>query len=189
MKNINGLHKSNKEANALTRESVEEALLQLMGKQPYEKITITSIVTRAGVSRTAYYRNYTSKANILSDYIHRLSITFSQKLSQFDPITETSKSVESFLHQIRENQKYLKILLDAGFAEQLRQGFIKNLNANVTPNSYQSYANVYWISALTGVAFEWVKQGFNLDDAQLIKLLSDLLQNGIKTVDKYDNRC
>ncbi|MGN1279173.1 MAG: TetR/AcrR family transcriptional regulator [Limosilactobacillus sp.] len=189
MKNVAGLHKSNREANALTRESIEEALLQLMAKQNYEKITITSIVTRAGVSRTAYYRNYTSKDDILSDYLRRLSTSFAHQLGRFDPVTETAQSIETFLNQVREYKKYLKILLDAGFAEQLRQGFRRSLNADVPTASYQYYANVYWISALTGIAFEWVQQDFNLSDTQLTSLVTDLLRNGIRTVDKYHNRC
>lgn len=161
----------------------------MMAKQDYEKITITSIVTRAGVSRTAYYRNYASKDDILSDYLQHLSTSFTQRLRQFDPVTETTRSVATFLKQVRENSKYLKILLDAGFADQLKQGFLKSLNADVPADSYQYYANVYWISALTGIAFKWVQQGFNIADDQLVRLATDLLQNGIETVDKYHNRC
>lgn len=36
-------------------------MLILLKDECFHKITITDIVKRAGVSRTAYYRNYTSK--------------------------------------------------------------------------------------------------------------------------------
>lgn len=41
----------NKESNKITRECVETALIQLMKTKPFEAITITDIVQRAGVSR------------------------------------------------------------------------------------------------------------------------------------------
>ena len=56
MKNL-----SNKEANKVTRECLQTALIQLMSQKPFEKITITELVRRSGVSRTAFYRNYESK--------------------------------------------------------------------------------------------------------------------------------
>ena len=55
------LRMNNKESNQLTRECLQLALIHLMAEQPYEKITVSEIVRRAGVSRTAFYRNYTDK--------------------------------------------------------------------------------------------------------------------------------
>lgn len=48
------LRLSNKESNKLTRESIRTALVFLMGQKPFDKIKITEIVNRAGVSRTAF---------------------------------------------------------------------------------------------------------------------------------------
>ena len=62
MKNL-----SNKEANKVTRECLQTALIQLMSQKPFEKITITELVRRSGVSRTAFYRNYESKEEILNE--------------------------------------------------------------------------------------------------------------------------
>ena len=53
------------EANVLTKECILTALLRLMEEKSYESISITDITTLAGVSRMAYYRNYTSKDDIL----------------------------------------------------------------------------------------------------------------------------
>ncbi|WP_234538269.1 TetR/AcrR family transcriptional regulator [Paenibacillus pseudetheri] len=65
-------HHSNKETNRLTREAICTALVFLIQEQPFNKITITDIVKRAGVSRTAYYNNYSSKQEILVDLVDRL---------------------------------------------------------------------------------------------------------------------
>ncbi|MBM9833823.1 TetR/AcrR family transcriptional regulator, partial [Enterococcus faecalis] len=51
------LQKHNKEANQITRESLETALLFLMEKKELTKISISELVEKAGVSRNAFYRN------------------------------------------------------------------------------------------------------------------------------------
>ena len=66
------LRMNNKESNQLTRECLQLALMHLMGEHPYEKITVSEIVRRAGVSRTAFYRNYTDKEDILHELGNRL---------------------------------------------------------------------------------------------------------------------
>lgn len=75
MKNL-----SNKEANKVTKECLQTALIQLMSQKPFEKITITELVRRSGVSRTAFYRNYESKEEILNEvcrsFIDSLSASF-----------------------------------------------------------------------------------------------------------------
>ena len=61
------LRLSNEESHRLTRECICTALIFLMDKQPFDKITITSIIERSGVSRAAFYRNYSSKEDVMRD--------------------------------------------------------------------------------------------------------------------------
>ena len=61
MNNINGLIKANQISNKLTKESIQEALLVLLSKKAIEEVRITEIVKKAGISRTAFYNNYTTK--------------------------------------------------------------------------------------------------------------------------------
>lgn len=63
------LRQNNQEANAITRECIESALILLMQTKPFTDITVTDLTRKAGVSRTAYYRNYASKEDILSGYM------------------------------------------------------------------------------------------------------------------------
>ncbi len=59
------LRLSNEESNKLTRECLKTAMLRLLAKMDIDKITITELVKVAGVSRTAFYSNYSSKEDIL----------------------------------------------------------------------------------------------------------------------------
>ena len=51
------LRMSNEASNKLTKECLQMALIYLLNEKPIEKITITELVKRSGVSRTAFYRN------------------------------------------------------------------------------------------------------------------------------------
>lgn len=55
----------------ISKELLSEALMQLMEKKPYPEITVTDIAAKAGVSRLTFYRNFESKAQILTWHIER----------------------------------------------------------------------------------------------------------------------
>lgn len=50
---------------------IQEALLQLIQQKAYDKITITDIAKRAGVTRISFYRNFDSKDAILKQALER----------------------------------------------------------------------------------------------------------------------
>lgn len=52
-------------AHVLAIDCIYDALIALMKIKPYNKISVTDITERAGVSRMAYYRNYKEKDDIL----------------------------------------------------------------------------------------------------------------------------
>ena len=58
-----------KDQNRLARERIVAALTALMSEKDYAGITITEITQRADVSRMTYYRNYSSKEDILRKFM------------------------------------------------------------------------------------------------------------------------
>lgn len=80
--------------NADTRECIESALILLMQEKPFPQITIQEIIRRAGVGRSSYYRNYSSKENILESRLDFLILETADAMGKFDFST---KSVESWL--------------------------------------------------------------------------------------------
>ncbi len=78
MPNLNELERreilrlSNEESNRLTKECLQTALILLLKEKPLEKITITELVNRSGVSRSGFYRNYNTKEQLLDDICKEL---------------------------------------------------------------------------------------------------------------------
>lgn len=109
------LRLSNQESNRLTKESLQTALLLLMSEKPFDKITITELVKRSGVSRTAFYRNYNTKADILSELgeqmIHEITVSF------FSPQYKNNQRqwyIDTF-SAVRKHAPYFQLLIQTEF--------------------------------------------------------------------------
>lgn len=103
----------------LAKECIYTALLQLMEIKSYESITITDIVKRAGVSRMAYYRNYSSKDDILVNKLDEMLYCFQNKLLENPPISEMEFWCSFFIEF--QKSPFIEALVKANLTEKLQQ--------------------------------------------------------------------
>ena len=73
--------KTRNESNRLAKECIVTALIELMKTRDYNSITITDLSKKAGVSRMAYYRNYTSKEDSISKFADEVGASLHEKLA------------------------------------------------------------------------------------------------------------
>lgn len=154
---------SNKEVNRLTREAICTALVLLIKERPFCKITITDIVKRAGVSRTAYYSNYSSKQEILNDLVNSLIAEINNKLLPYtDERTGKAKEPEKFiklLFEILYNQHDIYITLyEANFnhiiLDRLNDIMLNRITDKSDENKYRIYFNA---GALYNIFSHWIQ--------------------------------
>ena len=67
---IDPLQEYNAESHRITIESIQRAMVELLQRNDFKSISIKELVERAGVSRSAFYRNYQSKEEVLQSIIH-----------------------------------------------------------------------------------------------------------------------
>lgn len=104
-KSLKNLYQSNQEANQITRESIETALLHLMEKKDLPQISISELVRKAGVSRNAFYRNYKSKEEILELAYERASQQWMDKWKDLQTKVQKNgvpQTVTDFLQHQKE---------------------------------------------------------------------------------------
>lgn len=65
--------------NEFLKECIADALIKLLQEKPMENISISEITDLAGVGRSTYYRNFTSKEDILSFKLHLLGKRWAQE--------------------------------------------------------------------------------------------------------------
>lgn len=189
-KQIEILKNNNAEINAVTKEAIEQALISLLDEKEFKDITISEIVKRAGVSRTAYYRNYKSKEDILSTCLKNIMNKSSNSLLGYDALKDTKKTWIALLETVKVNYKEYKLLLKAGYKNIIIDEFNKSMNYNISKKQFELYySNLYWAGAISSVVLEWIEDDMNIPIEQVAELGSNLMINGLNTIKEYGNKC
>ena len=171
-KSLANLKKYNQESNQITRESLEISLMQLLEKKELKKITISELVERAGVSRAAFYRNYSSKEQILEEIFKNTFQFISDKLEEFNFKNEMFQIWLFLFKEAKKEARVISLAIDYNFEKLLTQAVFdflekRNRNAKKTTNSYM---NSFWSSAVVSVLSKWIKDGMKVPAEKIASL-------------------
>lgn len=156
-----------------------ESLLKLMIQYPYSKITIQDISKDADLVRQTFYKNYSTKDDILENYIERLLIDFGKKFFEQNKF-DMKNFLRSHLDFWYNNSEFLELLIKNNLTYLLDKQYKKRIPALVDiliqkdidkDNAKHKYALAFLSGALVNVLVEWSYSGqeYSIDD------LSDLI--------------
>lgn len=144
------------------------ALLELMEEKPYEQITVIEIATRADLVRQTFYKNFSSKNDVLRQYLGFLFQEYIERYSQnihwnihklscgyFEFWTDHKDFLELL---IRHNLTYLLTEQYKKFFEEIGHSIEANkiMNDKVDRNSPQYfYVLSFLAGALTSMLVDW----------------------------------
>lgn len=166
------LRLSNEESHKLTLECIRTALIYLMGTKPYEKITITEIIERSGVSRAAFYRNYSSKDEVLQDEMAEITSTLQNAFSQSLLTDNPRQWLLLFFEEVKKSQKEIELLINANLdVEQIFQAFTITDKPKEPMFHYKAeiYLNSLWIIVKT-----WIKTGLKESPEELTAFVQNV---------------
>ena len=171
-KSLANLKKYNQESNQITRESLEISLMQLLEKKELKKITISELVERAGVSRAAFYRNYSSKEQILEEIFKNTVRGITDKLEEFNFKTEMYQIWLFLFKEAKKEARVISLAIDYNFEKLLTQAvfdFLEKRNRNAKKMT-NSYMNSFWSSAVVSVLSKWIKDGMKVTAEKIASL-------------------
>jgi AcrR family transcriptional regulator len=118
--------KTAKDARAVrTRAALRAAMLQLLGVQPLDKITILDLCQTAGIGYTTFFRHHPTKEALLDDVAAE---QIAQLISLTVPIAETedvhAAGIALFTH-VSEHRKLWSALLTGGAEAAMRSEFLR----------------------------------------------------------------
>lgn len=149
-----------KEENLRVKNSITEALFILMKEKSFAKITVTDIVSKAGVARASYYRNYDSKDDILTtlvaDILQDFKDTADYELTDY----LTYKNVERSFTYFKKYKEYLLNLYQSGFGSVFLDGLnqFHEINAgSMSIHSIERYRLYIFTGALFNTAIVWME--------------------------------
>jgi len=172
------LRLSNEQSNKITKESIETALLLLMKENEYRDISISDIVKRAGVSRTAYYRNYRSKEDILNKHLETVVKAITNKMD----FTTYSEDDFGFWHsifsQVRNYSDIFLILIRADF-EGIILSSINKIMLDDIPSDIistkEKYDIYFWSGAVYNILSEWITSGMRESDEEMAQICCEII--------------
>ena len=175
------LRMNNKESNQLTRECLQLALMHLMGEHPYEKITVSEIVRRAGVSRTAFYRNYTDKDDILHELGNRLIKSIAEISEKPELHENPHQWFKDVFHTVRQDKETIALFDQAGILQrELFSGKSISELLYPTTNTEMKYIKLASEAAFFQILISWFRDGMQESEQHMADICAEVFDNTLK---------
>lgn len=153
------------ERSRFTKDCIVQSLLNLMEEQSFASISIQNIVDSAGVSRMAYYRNFSSKEDILRYHISTVSQDFISHWEKAKPKDFQEYLVLLFEHLLNLKDLGLK-LQKAGMLYLSKEAFDKvSLSYSKDTKSFYNFS--FFSGGLFNIYEHWLKRGCKETPKQL----------------------
>lgn len=158
---IRGLIEYNEKLNKIIIESLQDALLYLMERNDFNKITITELCQKAGVSRMAFYTNFKTKDALLESIVLKLNGKLISKIgSPFRSYVDINWYINLF-NATKNDYDILFLIFKSGF----KYKYISIINALVLENPNLTNANrcsrLMWAGGIVNVMIDWVESGMS----------------------------
>lgn len=177
--NIDGVFRNskNRQCNQVTRESLSIALIYLMNEKSFDKISITELVARAGVSRTAFYRNYTDKEDLLKQIgsalitrVTELNLNEHESRSRYDWCLELFKAVKTY-------QKSFALFSNAGLTpEKLFDRYTFTDAFTPTKDKKERYYRIAEEGALVSLLNTWFREGMQESPEEMAEICVSMIR-------------
>ena len=178
-RSLENLTISNQESNRLTREALEISLMQLLEKKELAKITISELVHRAGVSRAAFYRNYSSKEQMLEEIFGKTVQKIMDKLGQFNLRTELYQVWIILFKEAKKEARLISLAVDYNLEKYLTQAVFNVLEKRQqSKREASSDIHSFWSSDLVSVLSKWIKDGMQVPAEKIASLGLPLMIQG-----------
>lgn len=141
-----------------SKNDLADALVMLMQKTDYSKISIQDIVDKAGLSRMAYYRNFASKDEVLIFYLDRVTDQFIQETKvDFDALSLPDYITVLFSH-LKRQALIGQLLLKNDLLHYIKNEFDRIFEGKAkTPNEVYTYSFI--AGGLFNIYSKWLGQG------------------------------
>jgi AcrR family transcriptional regulator len=184
-----------------SKEALKHAFMQLMSQKRFATISITEIVELANYNRGTFYTHYESKEalldEIMSELIEDLLRSFRAPYEKTDVIRINELPAASIMlfDHIYEHASIYTILLKSDVLSLVRDKMFEALKNIVTEelehtvsDINQELMTIYSMSALLGLVFYWIENGFVYSPSYMQEQLVKMLQwrpTSAKTIKKH----
>lgn len=162
-----------------------QAFFQQLDKKPYEAITITGIAQQAQLSRRTFYRHFTTKEDLLQQYLEILFERYAELLLQ-KKIARHEDTLQLFFTFWQNYATELQLLQKQGLFEQ-----VLRMANQWYPTIYRKlrvpwhchcneeemmYVSAFGAGGYFNILSLWIRRGCPETPAEMVNIVKGLLQ-------------
>lgn len=150
-----------KSENLRVKQSITNTLFSLMAEKSLADIHITELVEGAGVARASFYRNYTSKEDVLITLIRDILEEYRREVLLEEGNFYTYRNILLSFQYFRKYRDYFLDLYRSGFSAVLLEElnhFHESMEGSMPTSSIGKYQLYLYIGALFNTALVWLAE-------------------------------
>ncbi len=162
---------------------MEEALLKLMHTEEYQEITIQEITAHAGLSRRTFYRNYSSKDEILEGRFYKIWMEYRSLLVQQTDLS-LPNIAKIFFTQMQNHKDFLLLVnrhqllpLFLAKVDELLPPAFNELKGETAPFSRESisYALAFSAGGFMRILIRWLNDSPQKSPEKMAAIVEDFI--------------
>ncbi|BFT74701.1 TetR/AcrR family transcriptional regulator [Paenibacillus sp. P36] len=184
-----------------TKESIRDALVELIDENGFDAITVKDITTRARINRGTFYAHYQDKFDLMTKCEEEIMLDLSKLTKQNYPSVIAALEIDSqtltpfsftvsLFEYLHIHSGFMKAVLgprgDLSFQTRLKKFMWETLYGN-NPNAFvkeenllvpERYLASYMGSAIIGVIQQWLESGGKESPQEMARILTTMSVNG-----------
>ncbi len=162
---------------------VMQSLFLLMKNVPYEKVTMSMVANKAGVSRRTVYRYFENKKMILCEYFDNLISLYRKKLQEN---MDKGNIVLSSFQFIFDNSEVFIIAYKNGLLGSISSAIVDIVREIVLARHQESKSwskeyTDYYVSFVAGgiyrIFYEWLKKDSNKKPNEMFEIYKNVISD------------
>lgn len=176
---------------------MDEALLILLERKPFEYITVKEVCEKAGVNRSTFYLHYESMNDLISECLEYVTKNLKCRFLEEDKIEKkeisgcskdelflfSSKYLIPYLEFVKDNKPLFFAVasqpavfnVTSTFDKMYSDIFEPIMNRFDIPEREKKYRVTFFINGIHSVISQWIKNGFIEETHQIADLIQDCI--------------
>lgn len=173
---VTSMNAYNEKKNTYVRIQMLNALLDMLKEQDIQSIAISDLIEKANVSRVSFYRNYSSKEDILIQEENRL---FSEWKYQYDLADKESPQnfTKELLNYYQDHSNFYQSLYAAGLENIIINTIIQSADIKDDDSNTLAYFKSSIAYMVYGWVHEWMKRGMQETGTVLAAMIDKELKH------------
>ena len=149
---------NNEEKNTYVKQQITRTLIQLLEEKDINDISIKELCDTAMIGRASFYRNYSSKDNVISTYVHELISNWGEALEK-NPEANIQNFFEHLFNHFAENKTFYLSLHKQGLSSILLDTIKKKMELTASLPNNDAYGRAWLAYGIYGLIEEWIGRG------------------------------